>query len=446
QHADNYLARLQLVDERMLEAVEEAHRQAELGILPPAFILAATLEQMQDFVSKTPAENPLVTTLFEKTANASDLTEAQRKDMAAQATVIVEQQLYPVWQQAIAELQAQLPLATDEAGISRFANGADMYASLLEYYTSTDLTAEEIHEIGLQEVASIEAQMDTLFDQIGMTEGTLTERVDQLTKKLSYPDTEAGRADLMAELQRILADALVRSSTMFDIRPKSAVLAQAYPEFRWATAAATYTPPTLDGSRPGIFQMALRPSNLTKFALRTLVYHETVPGHHFQIGLYTENPALPKFMQTSALGYISANVEGWALYAERLAAESGWYEGDIEGHIGQLDDALFRAKRLVADTGLHAKHWTRQQAIDYGIPPSEVDRYIVWPGQACSYMLGQLKIVDLRERARGALGEKFSLSEFHNVVLGVGQVPLTVLENAVDVYIVTKALSSGTAQ
>lgn len=440
QHAEHYLTRLQQMDERMAEALTESQRQAGLGILPPAFILDATLQQMEDFVANAPDQNPIVTTLFDKTAAASDLDEAQRKAMAAQAATIVEQQLYPVWRRAIAELQSQRAQATDEAGISRFADGDKLYASLLRYYTSTDLTADEIHDIGLQEVARIEAEMDTLFRQIGMTQGTLNERVEQLTRKLSFPATEQGRADYMAEVQRILADAKVRSDSLFDMRPKSDVIAQPYPEFRWATAAATYMPPTLDGARPGIFQAPLRPDSLNTFGLRSLVYHETVPGHHFQVGLFTENPALPKFMQTSALGYISANVEGWALYAERLAAESHWYDGDIEGHIGQLNYALFRARRLVVDTGLHAKHWTRQQAIDYGISPSEVDRYVVWPGQACSYMLGQLKIVELRERARGALEDKFSLSEFHNVVLGVGQVPLPVLENAVDVYIVTKAL------
>jgi uncharacterized protein (DUF885 family) len=160
-----------------------------------------------------------------------------------------------------------------------------------------------------------------------------------------------------------------------------------------------------------------------------------VPGHHFQIALIAENEDLPHFMRTRAFGTISAITEGWALYAERLAAESDWYEGDIEGRLGYLDSMLFRARRLVVDTGLHAMRWTRQQAIDYGIPPSEVDRYVVNPGQACSYMIGQLKIVELREKARAALGERFSIREFHNVVLGAGVVPLTMLERIVDEHI-----------
>jgi uncharacterized protein (DUF885 family) len=174
---------------------------------------------------------------------------------------------------------------------------------------------------------------------------------------------------------------------------------------------------------------------MTRFGLRSIVYHETVPGHHFQIALQVENKELPRFRQIGAFGGISALVEGWGLYAERLAAESGWYGDDIEGRLGQLYYELFRARRLVVDTGIHAMKWTRQHGIDYGIETSEVERYTVFPGQACSYMLGELKIVDLRERARKAMGDRFSLREFHNVVLRTGTVPLGVLEQQVNGWI-----------
>ena len=173
---------------------------------------------------------------------------------------------------------------------------------------------------------------------------------------------------------------------------------------------------------------------MTKFALRTLVYHETVPGHHFQIALQVENTSLPRFRQIQAFGGISAFGEGWALYAERLAAESGWYEGDLEGQWAARR-AMFRARRLVVDTGIHAKRWTRQQAIDYGIEASEVERYVVNPGQACSYMIGQLKIVELRERARAGLGDRFSIREFHNACSAPGRFRSTLLERQVDAYI-----------
>jgi uncharacterized protein (DUF885 family) len=177
---------------------------------------------------------------------------------------------------------------------------------------------------------------------------------------------------------------------------------------------------------------------MTKFELRSLVYHETVPGHHFQIAFEMENKALPRFRQIRAFGGISALGEGWGLYAEHLAAESGWYEGDIEGHLGELYSELFRARRLVVDTGIHAKRWTRQQGIDYGIEPSEVERYAVFPGQACSYMIGELKIIELREKARKALGDRFSVREYHNQVLQTGTVPLNLLERQTDAWISSK--------
>jgi uncharacterized protein (DUF885 family) len=219
------------------------------------------------------------------------------------------------------------------------------------------------------------------------------------------------------------------------------VVAQPFPRFREANAAANYNSPAPDGSRPGVIQIPLRRENMTKFALRSLIYHEGVPGHHFQVALQLENSELPRFRQVRAFGFISAPGEGWGLYAERLAAESGWYDGDPEGLLGQLDSALFRARRLVVDTGLHAKHWTRQQAIDYGIEASEVERYVVFPGQACSYMIGQLKIVELREKSKKALGEKFSLRDYHNVVLNTGTVPLEILERQVEAWIEAKLKS-----
>jgi uncharacterized protein (DUF885 family) len=174
---------------------------------------------------------------------------------------------------------------------------------------------------------------------------------------------------------------------------------------------------------------------MTAFGLKTLVYHETVPGHHFQIALELENKTNPRFRQIRALGGISALSEGWGLYAERLAAENGWYENDLEGQLGQLDASLFRARRLVVDTGIHTKGWTRQQAIDYGIEASEIERYVVNPGQACAYMIGQLKLVELRDRARAALGSRFNAKEYHNAVLMTGTVPLTLLEEEVNKFI-----------
>jgi uncharacterized protein (DUF885 family) len=259
----------------------------------------------------------------------------------------------------------------------------------------------------------------------------------RLDADLAYadPTSEASRSKIMGDVDAMIKDAIARSGPMFERAPQTAVIAQPFPKFREAAAAANYNRAPLDGSRAAVFQIPLRPQRMTRLALRTLVYHETVPGHHFQNALEQENLSLPRFRQARALGGIAALSEGWALYAERLAAESGWYEGDPEGLLGQLSAELFRARRLVVDTGLHAMRWSRQQAIDYGVEASEIDRYVVGPGQACAYMIGQLRILELRERAQQQLGSRFSLRDFHSVVLDTGTVPLTVLEGEIDRYI-----------
>jgi uncharacterized protein (DUF885 family) len=433
--AENYVARLGEVAPRLREAIADARRLIAAQMMPPRFILRATVAQMQQFVAVPAADNALITSFVERMAAAKAIPEDRRAPLRAQAEAVVSSQVYPAWKEALALLESLLPRATDEAGLWRFKGGAEAYADALRRFTTTDLSAEQIHEIGLREVARLEREMDAIFRKLGRTSGTITARIEQLRKDLAYPITEDGRALIMADIDRFIRDAETRAATQFDRRPRSPVVAQPFPRFREANAAASYSQPALDGSRPGTFQIPLRPDRMTKFGLRTLVYHETVPGHHFQIALEMESEAVPRFRRIRAFGSISALNEGWGLYAERLAAESGWYDGDLEGLLGQLDGSLFRARRLVVDTGLHAKRWTRQQAIDYGISPSEVERYVVNPGQACAYMIGQLKIIELRDKARAALGSRFSEREFHNVVLGTGTVPLEILERQVAAYI-----------
>jgi uncharacterized protein (DUF885 family) len=433
--ASNYVARLRQVAPRMTEAIAESIDRAEKGLIPPRFIVNATLLQMRRFIEPPPSGNPLVTEFESRAQAIKDLSAEARAALVAEAEKIVAANVYPRWKEAIALLESLAPRSTDDAGLWRFKGGGDAYAYSLRRYTTTTLTADEIHQIGLREVGRISGAMEDILRRLGRTEGPLNARIALLKKDLSYPVTEDGRKQIMADIDAMIRDAERRAAAQFDRRPKGPVIAQPYPRFREANAAASYTAPPLDGSRPGIFQMPLRPERMTKFQLRTLVYHETVPGHHFQLALNAEDASLPRFRQARVFGGISAITEGWALYAERLAAESGWYEGDPEGLLGQLDAELWRARRLVVDTGLHAKKWTRQQAIDYGIEVSEVERYVVNPGQACSYMIGQLKILELRDRAKAALADRFSERQFHNVVLGVGSVPLNLLEREVDRYI-----------
>src|SRR5579883_399790 len=433
--AGNYLAALGQVGTRMDEATAEAHRLAAKNVIPPKFILQATIKQMSSFIDQPAAQNPFAAIFTQKLDAIKGWNPARRNELSAQAAKLVETEVYPSWKRGIAELQSQLPRSNDDAGLWRLKGGADAYAYFLNRYTTTHLTAAQIHEIGLREVDRIEKEMDTILRRLGRTQGSVKDRVEKLKADLGYPKTEQGRELIMVDVRNILRDAQRRSDSLFDKVPKSPVVAQPFPRFREDNAAANYNAPAPDGSRPGTFQIPLRPDRMTKYGLRSLVYHETVPGHHFQIALQVENKELPRFRQLGAFGGISALSEGWGLYAERLAAESGWYDGDPEGLLGQLDAALFRARRLVVDTGLHAQHWTRQQGIDYGIETSEVERYVVFPGQACSYMIGQLKIVELREKAKKALGDKFSLRTFHDVVLNTGTVPLNLLEQQVDAYI-----------
>jgi len=433
--AVNYVAALGQVSARMDEGVAEARRLAARDMLPPRFILRLTIEQMRGFIASPAAQNPFVTAFVERMERANSVSGARREALRVEAERIVGAQIYPAWRRGIAALEPLVARATEDAGLWRFERGAEAYAYNLRRFTTTNLTAEEIHQIGLRQVQQLETEMDALLRRMGRSEGSINERISRLRDDLGYPITEDGRNLIMADVEGMLRDAERRAASLFDRRPKAPVIAQPYARFREANAAASYSAPAADGSRPGTFQIPLRPERMTKFGLRTLVYHETVPGHHFQIALQMENEALPRFRQFRALGGIAAVSEGWALYAERLAAESGWYGDDLAGLLGQMDAELFRARRLVVDTGIHAKKWTRQQAIDFGIGASEVERYVVYAGQACSYMIGELKILELRDRAKSALGDRFSFQEFHNTVLGAGTVPLEVLERQVDAYI-----------
>jgi uncharacterized protein (DUF885 family) len=434
--AENYVAALGQVGARMEEAMAQSRRLAAKSVLPPNFILRATIQQMQRFIDPPPSQNPFVATFAQKMAIIKTLPDAKGEQLRAQAENIVQKEIYPTWTTAIALLESQLPRAADEAGLWRLENGAAAYAYFLHNNTTTNMTPDQIHELGLRQVETIEKQMDQTLRRLGRTEGSVKDRIEKLRQDMAYanPTSEESRAQIMRDIEPILRDAEKRAALLFDRTPKSPVVAQPFPRFREANAQADYTGPPPDGSRPGIFQYPLRVEMMTKFGLRTLVYHETVPGHHFDIARIVENKDLPAFRQLGAFGGFPARTEGWGLYAEHLAVESGWYGDDLEGLLGQLYWEEFRARRLVVDTGLHAKHWTRQQAIDYGIEAAEVERYVVWPGQASSYMIGELKILELREKAKQALGDKFSLKDFHNMVIDTGTVPLEILERQTDAY------------
>jgi uncharacterized protein (DUF885 family) len=432
---ENYLVRLELVATQMDEGIAQARERAARGILPPRFILTATIQQFDRFLAAAPRQNILAASLNERAAKLRDLSAADRARFLTAAEKTVSFSIIPAFRRAQALLREQLARSTDDAGLWRFPDGDKAYAQALRRFTTTDYTASQIQDLGLKEVARIEKQMDELFQQLGYLVGTIQERMTTLDAASQPPTQPDPRPALLAKYEEILRDAEKRAGSIFDLRPKAPVVVRREPSFTEENAAAHYTIPAPDGSRPGIFWAPLPGPTFRIAEMRTLVYHEAVPGHHFQIALQSEMPSLPRFRRDRLFGSIPAHSEGWALYAEQLAAESGWYEGDLKGHLGQLNAELFRARRLVVDTGLHAMHWTRQQAIDYAIPVSEVERYVVSPGQACSYKIGQLRILQLRAKARRALGENFSLQGFHDLVLATGSIPLGVLEQVVDDYV-----------
>jgi len=435
----SYLARLDQVATRMDEALARARAATARGLVPPRFILERAQYQVDLFLKPAAEQNVLVTTFAQRTEKLADLAPGARAKAIADATRIVETKIRPAYLRVQAYMAELHPQTNDTAGIARLANGAAAYQQALKTYTSTNLTAQEIHAIGLREVARIEAEMDKHLRALGYAEGGIEERMKQLdatfqpkTAGLGNPDP---RPELLQRYAGIVQDALKRSDALFNLKPRAPVDVRREPPLTEPSAAAHYSLPAPDGSRPGIFWVPMRGPTFDVIRMRSLSYHEAVPGHHFQLAIQQERTDLPKFRAQRIFGGGSAHSEGWALYAERLAVEQGWYEGDVPGLLGALGSELFRARRLVVDTGLHTKGWTREQAIAYGIGAQEVERYVAWPGQACAYMIGMLRIVDLREHAKQELGAKFSLPAFHDVVLRNGSVPLDVLGEIVERWI-----------
>lgn len=428
----SFLSRLDQIASRMDEATARARRAADKSLIPPRFILEKAQGQVDAFLAPAPGKNAFVMALTNRSAKIADLTPAARAEAIAAATRIVTEKIRPAFERTKAFMAEIHPRTTDEAGISRLPGGAAAYADALANFTGTSMTADQIHQIGLREVARIEAEMDKHLRTLGLVDGTINERVKQLDARHQLKGDADPRPELLKRYADMVRDAEKRSAKIFNVMPKAPVEVRREPPISEGSAAAHYSTPAPDGSRPGVFWVPMRGPEFDVIRMRSLSYHEAVPGHHFQLAIQQELTGLPKFRTQRLFGGGSSHSEGWALYAERLAVEQGWYEGDIPGLIGALGSELFRARRLVVDTGIHSKGWTRQQAIDYGIGAQEVERYVVWPGQATAYMTGMLRILELREKARQTLGAKFSLAGFHDVVLKTGSVPLDVLARVLD--------------
>jgi uncharacterized protein (DUF885 family) len=431
----SYMARLDQVATRIDEALVRATEAAARGLIPPRFILERAQYQVDLFLKPEANQNVLVTTLDQRLAKLSDVPEPARAKAVSSAARIVEEKIRPAYRRVQAFMAEIHPRTDDTAGISRLPGGLDAYQQALKSYTSTKLTAAQIHEIGLREVARIEGEMDRHLRSLGYTEGTIEERMKKLDASFQPNGEGDPRPELLKKYAAMVADAEQRSNALFRLKPRAPVEVRREPPLTEPSAAAHYTLPAPDGSRPGIFWVPMRGPTFDMVRMRSLSYHEAVPGHHFQLAIQQERTDLPKFRAQRIFGGGSAHSEGWGLYAERLTVEQGWYEGDVPGLLGALGSELFRARRLVVDTGLHTKGWTRQQAIDYGIGAQEVERYVAWPGQANAYMVGMLRILELRDKAKQELGDRFSLPVFHDVVLKNGSVPLDVLGEIVQRWV-----------
>ncbi len=451
--AQAYIQRLHQVSGAIDQETRRAQADAERGVRPPLFIMDETIAAL-DGVHNTPlAAQPYLTSLQQKLdAFVASQPEARRtalleqtQALLTQAQAIVRDEIVPAHERAAIFLRADRVNATDEAGVWRLPHGQEFYAAALRLQTTSDLTPQQIHQVGLDRVRELNEQLDIALRRVGLTAGAVGQRLSQMTRdpRYVYPNTDEGRAQLMHDVQARLGRMLQLAPQWFGHLPHARFEVRRTPVFAEAgSSGAYYSAPSLDGSSPGVYFVNLRDlSEMTKIDLPTQDFHEAIPGHHFQISLAQELTNAPLLRRLISF---NAYTEGWGLYAEQLADEEGFYDNDPVGRIGYLRWQLWRAARLVVDTGIHAGRWTRQQAIDYltqttgdmpGVIATEVDRYVVNPGQACGYELGRREIVRLRESARNTLGPDFDLRGFHDAVLLHGELPLNMLDRVVENWI-----------
>jgi uncharacterized protein (DUF885 family) len=444
--AEAYIARLSKIDALMRQVVQAMKAQSALGIQPPAFVYPKVIEASQNVISGAPfdgGEESVLLADFRRKAGARELEEGMESELIERARQALMEGVRTGYERLIAEFRREQSAATKDDGVWKLPSGDGYYAMRLRTITSTDLSPREIHQLGLENVERIHNQMRQIMARVEFA-GSLQEffQFMQTEDEFFLPDTDEGREAYLQRARDITAAMEAKVPDYFDLTPEAPMEVRRVEPYReYSSGKAFYERASLDGSRPGIFYANLRNmQRMPLYQLEALSYHEGIPGHHFQIAIAQELDGVPLFQRTATF---TAFIEGWGLYTEELGKDMGFY-ADPYSDFGRLTMELWRACRLVVDTGIHDQRWTREQAIEYlleNTPASQaaatsaIERYIVMPGQATAYLIGKLKIMELREQAMAELGDRFDWRGFHRVMLGSGAVPLAVLEANVEAWI-----------
>lgn len=455
EDAEAYISRLKGVETYLGQHQDVAEAQFANGVNPPKWSYPQMIATSKNIISGAPfddsGETSTILEDFNKKVNALDVSDEVKEDLRSQAIDAMLNSVKPAYESLIAMFEEQMETATGEDGAWKLPDGEAYYANRLRQMTTTGMSAEEIHDLGLAEVARIHDEMEEIKNEVGF-EGSLQEffvymREDP-DERFTYPNTDEGREKYLSEATAIIDNMRGRLDELFLTKPEAELIVKRVEPFReQAAGKAFYQRPAPDGSRPGIYYANLyNMADMPTYQMEALAYHEGIPGHHMQLAIAQELEDVPSFRK---FGGFTAYTEGWGLYSEFIPKEMGLY-ADPYSDFGRLAMELWRAARLVVDTGIHDKRWTREEAINYllentpnpeGDATKAIERYIVMPGQATAYKIGMLKILELRRRAEGALGDEFDIREFHDVVLKNGAVPLAILEENIDAWIADKQAS-----
>lgn len=446
QDAEDYLARMEKIPLKLQQAGQRVELQDKKGIRSPAFIADIVIGTINGLVSPETEKNILYLDFAGKIRNIPGIGPAGEESLKQRAGHIISENIYPAYRKYLEQVKAVRARSTDVAGVWSLPRGEQYYAHCLKQNTTLSLSPVEVHKMGLAEVEALQKKGRSLLDSLGIKEGdsygalmrqywTYLDR-PEIKNQIAYNASGPWKNQVIRDYQSFIDSALARMPEAFDYIPRTKVQAQPVPEFKEQGGVTYYEPASLDGKRPGVFfvNMMTFPN---KPMMRSLTYHETVPGHHYQLAVQQELGGNRMYRN---LFFLTGFGEGWAMYVQELSDELGWLP-DIYSRIAEVNSQLFRAVRVVLDTGIHLKQWNRQQAMAYmeqnlgWASGTEVDRYIVWPGQACSYTLGRMYIKQLREKAKKKMGPRFDLKKFHHLVLENGSMPLDILGEKVDDYI-----------